>query len=91
MKILSVTPKRNHRGDWWLIITDDPAQPKVSTDSMFAASFAEEAKKQNLDVTMLSSSGWYYRSLLKISTVKGLPPEVLTYRVHEDDPHTGGC
>ncbi len=91
MKILSVTPKRNHRGDWWLIISDDPLQPKVSTSNMFAASFAEEARKQGLDVTMHSSSGWHYRDLLAISAKLGTSPDVVTYRVHGDDPHVGGC
>ncbi len=94
MKILSVTPKRNARGDWWLIETDDPAQPKVSTESMFAASFADQALVNQWDVNITSASGWYYRSLLTITRVSGtaLPGHDVTYRVSDEaDPHSGGC
>lgn len=66
MKILSVTPKQNHRGDWWLIRASGLSRA-LATDDMFKASLAERARVEGRDVSILTSSGWFYDSLSHIT------------------------
>ncbi len=77
MKIKSVTTKTNHRGSWWLVLTDQPTDPKLTTTDMFVAALAERAMETGADVKVLTRSGWFYREISHLSIC--------------EDPHIGGC
>lgn len=68
MTIVSVTPKWDRKGGWWLIKASDGE--KYATRDMFAASVAERAQQIGANVKLLSSSGWNYRNLSLITILE---------------------
>lgn len=69
MKILSVTPKTNHRGQWWLIKTNQDGAKKLSTSNMFDAALAERAQASGAEVIVHIRTGWHYDDLTFIRLV----------------------
>ena len=70
MKIKSVTKKQNHRGNWWLIKTDEPGRRGIATSNMFHSALAERARDTGAEVRILTSSGWYYDDCSHIELVQ---------------------
>lgn len=70
MKILSVTPKTNHRGPWWLLKTDQDGARKISTANFLDADIALGARNSGAEVTIRTRGGFYYDELQHIALVK---------------------
>lgn len=62
--IVSVEPKQTLRGTLYRIRDDEGT--RYSTYDMWAATLCLRAKETGVWVRLLSSSGWYDRSLLKV-------------------------
>lgn len=69
MKIKSVTPKWNQRGEWWLIRSDEEGAKAMATSNMFHAALAERARDSQQEVRVLISNGWFYSDLDHIELV----------------------
>lgn len=72
VKIKSVVEKRNQRGSWWLIKTDEPGRRGLATTDMFKAALAERARDSGSEVRILTSSGWFYDTVSHIALVEQL-------------------